>query len=248
MIGTCDDRDWPSRVRVCPAGPSVLALRDFDAASIALSGEEDIARVVLADVLDRGIDEIVQVIEAQFIVIPIARAPAERFLMPEHKHRLIGIDARHGKPAIAMPLNHPQLGPPVRTVACPGAGDLAKRLKHDTGSHFLDWIDFIQAPRSGDIRKRLTDVGFTRRPVPGEPDSLIHEGAMFRPSSLIPLPKPASASRSIPSSISSQPGTAKEVVDDLANEAGGFGLGLPVEPLGVFENRGHCVRGAYERP
>jgi len=62
---------------------------------------------------------------------------------------------------------------------CPGAADLAKRMKSDTGTRFGDWIDFIQAPRSAELRHRLLDVGFTRKPVPGEPDSFIHEGAMF---------------------------------------------------------------------
>lgn len=62
---------------------------------------------------------------------------------------------------------------------CPGAADLGKRMKSDTGTRFGDWIDFIQAPRSVELRQRLLDVGFTRKPVPGEPDSFIHEGAMF---------------------------------------------------------------------
>jgi hypothetical protein len=62
---------------------------------------------------------------------------------------------------------------------CPNAAELARRLKHDTGTRFIDWIDFIQVPRASDLRKRLTDVGFTRKPVPGEPDSFVHDGAMF---------------------------------------------------------------------
>lgn len=63
--------------------------------------------------------------------------------------------------------------------ACPGAADLAKRLKHDTGTRFADWIDYIQAPRSASLRTRLAEVGFTRRPIPGAPEAYIHDGAMF---------------------------------------------------------------------
>jgi hypothetical protein len=72
---------------------------------------------------------------------------------------------------------------------CPGAADFAKRLKHDTGTRFLDWIDFIQVPRASDVRARLAEVGFTRKPVPGEPDSYIHEGAMFPTFVIDPSPK-----------------------------------------------------------
>jgi len=62
---------------------------------------------------------------------------------------------------------------------CPKAAELAKRLKHDTGTRLGDWVDYIQAPRSAALRKKLTDVGFTRKPIPGAPDAFIHEGAMF---------------------------------------------------------------------
>ncbi len=62
---------------------------------------------------------------------------------------------------------------------CPGAAELCKRMKHDTGTRFRDWVDFIQSPRTPELRARLTEVGFTRRAVPGAPDCFIHEGAIF---------------------------------------------------------------------
>ena len=63
---------------------------------------------------------------------------------------------------------------------CPAAANLARHMRSDAGTRFFDWIDFIQAPRSsGDLRARLQKVGFTRKPVPGEPDCFVHEGAIF---------------------------------------------------------------------
>ena len=62
---------------------------------------------------------------------------------------------------------------------CPGAADLSKKMKHDTGTRFLDWVDHIQAPRTAELRAKLLEVGFQRKPLPGAPDSFVHEGAIF---------------------------------------------------------------------
>lgn len=62
---------------------------------------------------------------------------------------------------------------------CPGAKTVAQKMRHDTATRFKDWVDYIQMPRSEEIKKKLLDVGFTRKPVPGAPDSYVHEGAMF---------------------------------------------------------------------
>ena len=59
------------------------------------------------------------------------------------------------------------------------ARTLAERMKTDTGTRFLDWVDHIQIPRSDDIRARLASLGFTRRAVPGAPDHHVHDGAIF---------------------------------------------------------------------
>lgn len=56
------------------------------------------------------------------------------------------------------------------------------RLKHDTGTRFLDWIDHIQIPvppSNNTLRNRLLDVGFTHRSQPGAPNCFTHLGAMF---------------------------------------------------------------------
>jgi hypothetical protein len=62
---------------------------------------------------------------------------------------------------------------------CPGAAELARRMKHDTGTRFGDWIDSIESPRNATLKARLQKTGFTRTPVPGAPDCFVHLGAMF---------------------------------------------------------------------
>jgi hypothetical protein len=62
---------------------------------------------------------------------------------------------------------------------CPGAANLARAMKHDTGTRFIDWVDSIQVKRSESLRGRLQEVGFDRRAVPGAPDCFIHDGGMF---------------------------------------------------------------------
>jgi hypothetical protein len=62
---------------------------------------------------------------------------------------------------------------------CPGAAEFAKRLKHDTGTRFGDWIDSIQFRRNADLKARLQKTGFVRTPVPGAPDRFVHPGAIF---------------------------------------------------------------------
>jgi hypothetical protein len=71
---------------------------------------------------------------------------------------------------------------------CPGAATLAQRMTRETGTRFNDWIDYIQAPRTADLKARLLEVGFTRRPVPGEPDHFVHDGGMFPQMVLDPEP------------------------------------------------------------
>jgi len=62
---------------------------------------------------------------------------------------------------------------------CPSAADLARKMKEATGSRFVDWIDHIRAPKSGQLEAELKRTGFTHRPMPGAQDHYIHEGAMF---------------------------------------------------------------------
>lgn len=69
---------------------------------------------------------------------------------------------------------------------CPDAAGLAARMKSDTGTRFADWIDTIVTPESASMRARLLEVGFSHRPVSGQPERYIHEGAMFPAVALAP--------------------------------------------------------------
>jgi len=58
----------------------------------------------------------------------------------------------------------------------------AERLRRDTGTRFMDWIDYIEIPvpaGNNTLRNRLLDVGFTHHSVSGAPNCFTHLGAMF---------------------------------------------------------------------
>ncbi len=62
---------------------------------------------------------------------------------------------------------------------CPEAANLSERMLHETGTRFLDWVDYIALPRSPEFVAKLEQTGFTKHPVPGAPDAWQHDGAMF---------------------------------------------------------------------
>jgi hypothetical protein len=62
---------------------------------------------------------------------------------------------------------------------CPEASKLAHRMSDQTGTRFMDWIDYIQTPRTSEITARLQEVGFTLRPQPQAELCYVHEGALF---------------------------------------------------------------------
>lgn len=59
------------------------------------------------------------------------------------------------------------------------AAELATRMRQDTGTRFLDWVDHVQVPATEETRARLETLGFTRRAVPGAPDHHVHDRAIF---------------------------------------------------------------------
>lgn len=63
--------------------------------------------------------------------------------------------------------------------ACPAAAALAQRMRHDTATRFIDWVDHIQVPRSEKMRQRLIDAGFSRQPAPGAPDCYANDAGIF---------------------------------------------------------------------
>tara|TARA_R110000744_G_scaffold96593_2_gene186581 strand:- start:4112 stop:5512 length:1401 start_codon:yes stop_codon:yes gene_type:complete len=48
--------------------------------------------------------------------------------------------------------------------ACPFATNLAHDMSHRSGTKFIDWVDFIEAPDASDLETRLIDVGFVETP------------------------------------------------------------------------------------
>jgi len=62
---------------------------------------------------------------------------------------------------------------------CPGARDLADRMRSETATRFADWVDAIEAPMSTELIDRLVDTGFELQPVPGAAECYEHLGAMF---------------------------------------------------------------------
>jgi hypothetical protein len=74
---------------------------------------------------------------------------------------------------------------------CPAAAELAERMKTQTGTRFLDWIDTIQVPGSAELEDRLVATGFTHIPQltlrgdePADkravaPRCYVHLGAIF---------------------------------------------------------------------
>lgn len=62
---------------------------------------------------------------------------------------------------------------------CPQAAALAQRMRDETGTRFKDWVDYIEVPRTAEMRARLLEVGFSHRPQPGASECFVHEGAMF---------------------------------------------------------------------
>lgn len=63
---------------------------------------------------------------------------------------------------------------------CPEADRLKARMKTESGTRFVDWIDFISAPRSTqDIAERLEDAGFERRPHAGASECFVNDKGIF---------------------------------------------------------------------
>ncbi|MBC7835906.1 MAG: hypothetical protein H7Y88_12525 [Phycisphaerales bacterium] len=65
------------------------------------------------------------------------------------------------------------------TSRCPGAAVLANRMKNETGTRLIDWLDHIAVSKSDSVRNRLLEIGFEQRSQPGAPECFVHEGGMF---------------------------------------------------------------------
>lgn len=70
---------------------------------------------------------------------------------------------------------------------CPKAKALADRMKAETGTRFVDWIDHIQAPKNKALRDRMIEVGYTPKaePAPAGAECFVNELGMFPPIVLV---------------------------------------------------------------
>ncbi|HRP62370.1 MAG TPA: hypothetical protein PK400_03675 [Phycisphaerales bacterium] len=62
---------------------------------------------------------------------------------------------------------------------CPPASHLAQRMRHDTGTRFVDWVDFIEVRDDAGVRRRLAEVGFEPRPRSAHAEVFEHDGGIF---------------------------------------------------------------------
>src|SRR2546423_8626939 len=56
---------------------------------------------------------------------------------------------------------------------------LAQRMRAETGTRFLDWIDHLSCPASDNLVRRLDSTGFSPSPAPGAPRRYVQTGGIF---------------------------------------------------------------------
>lgn len=62
---------------------------------------------------------------------------------------------------------------------CPRAAELSRRMKTDTGTRFIDWIDHVEVPEVPGFIGRIVDAGFVPLPWDGEAECYGHPGGIF---------------------------------------------------------------------
>jgi hypothetical protein len=63
--------------------------------------------------------------------------------------------------------------------ASPRTQALADRMRDQTATRFVDWLDFIAVPTSRGIAGELARVGFSAQPLPGAAGCHVHHGGLF---------------------------------------------------------------------
>lgn len=63
--------------------------------------------------------------------------------------------------------------------ALPAARTLAERMKTETGTRFLDWLDHLAAPADAGLEGRLRSAGFVPDETLGVANAFVHPGAIF---------------------------------------------------------------------
>src|SRR5258705_13552570 len=65
------------------------------------------------------------------------------------------------------------------TARSPFLADLGRRMRDETGTRLVDWVDHLVVPDAGGLRERLRNAGFIGRSVPGAGDGYGNENAIF---------------------------------------------------------------------
>ncbi len=61
----------------------------------------------------------------------------------------------------------------------PQTAQLGERMRNETGTRLLDWIDHFAVPQSSDLRQQLNFAGFTETSLPGAENCFIQDQGIF---------------------------------------------------------------------
>src|SRR6266550_113423 len=56
---------------------------------------------------------------------------------------------------------------------------LSERMRAETGTRFVDWVDYFRLPATNETRARLERAGFVRSSRPGAPDCFVQPHGVF---------------------------------------------------------------------
>src|SRR5689334_6452077 len=62
---------------------------------------------------------------------------------------------------------------------CPAANALAQRMRSETGTRFVDWVDYLALPASNDLRQRLERSGFQKTSIGVTSDVFVQQQGVF---------------------------------------------------------------------
>src|SRR5688572_25162813 len=61
----------------------------------------------------------------------------------------------------------------------PQTARLGERMRHETGTRLIDWIDHLAFPRTSDLEHQLRQAGFIETSLPGADHANIQEHGIF---------------------------------------------------------------------
>src|SRR6266516_2595950 len=64
-------------------------------------------------------------------------------------------------------------------IRSPFAAQLQRRMRDETGTRLLDWVDHLVVPDAGGLRERLRNAGFIGRFAPGAGECYVNEEGIF---------------------------------------------------------------------